>query len=263
MDVNDTSILDDESIQPNISELENRIYTLEVRNRELENRNCILTKTIGILSTLEIEPQQKIKRVNNCVMIILHRFRDKISAITHLATRNEDNREIQDLVDHWSRCLTMEDFLHGSNQLDNGFRNRPVFSPECFMTIFNSVTGLVDAKSLQKLCRMFSKTLSPYLCQQFTYLKGETRHPDILSSYLSAILTLQLFALNHSERSCFLYPMSSKPWIKYRTDEEYQQHVLEPNSFDLMQEVAEEAAGPAIDLRSQRKRFRPELVMIN
>ena len=110
---------------------------------------------------------------------------------------------------------------------------------------------------------MFSKTLSPYLCQQFTYLKGETRHPDILSSYLSAILTLQLFALNHSDRSCFLYPMSSKPWIKYRTDEEYQQHVLEPNSFDLIQEVAEEAAGPAIDLRSQRKRFRPELVMIN
>ena len=69
MDVNDTSILDDESIQPNISELENRI-SLEVRNRELENRNCILTKTIGILSTLEIEPQQKIKHVNNCVMII-------------------------------------------------------------------------------------------------------------------------------------------------------------------------------------------------
>ena len=52
-------------------------------------------------------------------------------------------------------------------------------------------------------------------------------------------------------------------WTKYRADELYQQHVLEPNSFDLMQDVPEEAAGPAIDLRSQRKRFRPELVMLN
>ena len=127
------------------------------------------------------------------------------------------------------------------------------------MTIYNEPTGQVDAKNLQKLCTMFSRTLTPYLCQQFLYLKGETRHPDILTSYLSAILALHLFALHHSERSCFLYPMTAKPWIKYRTEEEYQQYVFAPNSFDLNQEnVAEEnAAGLAIDLASQRKRFRP------
>ena len=178
MDENDTSILDDDTIQPNISELEQRIYALELRNRDLENRNCQLTKICTVLSMFEIEPNAKIKRVNNCAKI---------------------NKEIQDLVDHWSRCLTLEDFIHGSHQLDNGYRNRPVFSPEDFMTIYNAATGLVDAKSLQKLCRMFSRTLTPYLCQQFLYLKGETRHPDILTSYLSAILTLHLFALHHSE----------------------------------------------------------------
>ena len=178
----------------------------------------------------EIAPDAKIDRVNNCAKIIIHRFRDKISAITHLAHRNEDNKEIQNLVDHWSRCLTLEDFIHGSDQLDNGYRNRPVFSPEDFMTIYNAATGLVDAKSLQKLCRMFSRTLTPYLCQQFLYLKGETRHPNILTSYLSAILILHLFALHLSERSCFLYSMTAKPWIKYRTEEEYQQYVFAPNS---------------------------------
>ena len=50
MDVNNDILDDDDGIiQPTITELENRIYTLELRNRELENRNCILTKTIGIL----------------------------------------------------------------------------------------------------------------------------------------------------------------------------------------------------------------------
>ena len=89
-------------------------------------------------------------------MVILHKSREKIAAITHLATRNKDNKEVYDIVNHRSKCLTMEDFLHGSKELDNGFRNHPVFSPEDFVTIFNSVTGLVDAKSLQKLARMFS-----------------------------------------------------------------------------------------------------------
>ena len=263
MDVSN-DILDDESmIQPTISELENRIITLELRNRELEIRNCTLTKTVGLLSTMEIGPQQKINRVNKCVSTILHKNRERIAAITHLGTKNEDNQQVYDIVDHWSKCLTLEDFLHGDNNMDNGFRNRPVFSPEDHVTIYNSVTSMVDQKSLQKLARMFSKTLTPALCGQFTYLRGDTRHPDVLTSYLSAILTLQLFALNHTERSCFFYKMSSRAWTKYGTEEHYQEHVLEPNSFDLIQEVPDEAAGPAIDLRSQRKRFRPELVMLN
>ena len=257
-------ILDDEGlIQPTISELENRIRTLELRNRELEIRNCTLTKTVGLLSTMEIDSQTKINHVNKCVATILHKSREKIAAITHLETKNEDNQEVYNIVDHWSKCLTIEDFIHGTSDIDNGFRMRPVHTPEDHVTIYNAVTGLVDQKSLQKLARMFSKTLSPALCNQFTYLRGDTHHPDVLSSYFSAILTLQLFALNHREFSCFFYKMSSVPWAKYGSDELYQLHVMEPNSFDLVQDVPEEAAGPAIDLRSQRKRFRPELVMLN
>ena len=41
MDVNNDILDDDDAmIQPTISELENRIHTLELRNRELEIRNC-------------------------------------------------------------------------------------------------------------------------------------------------------------------------------------------------------------------------------
>ena len=69
MDENDTSILDDDTIQPNFTDLEQQIYALELRNRDLENRNCQLTKICTILSMFEIEPNQKIKRVNDCAKI--------------------------------------------------------------------------------------------------------------------------------------------------------------------------------------------------
>ena len=89
MDVNNDILDDDEAmIQPTISELENRIHTLELRNRELEIRNCTLTKTVGLLSTMEIDPQTKINHVNKCVATILHKSREKIAAITHLETKN-------------------------------------------------------------------------------------------------------------------------------------------------------------------------------
>ena len=200
-----TDLSDNEEalLQPTISELESRIHTLELRNRELEVRNITLTKTIGLLSNIDIDPQTKISRVNKYVAIILHRNQDRISPITHLQTKNENNEEVYAIVDHWSRCLSLEDFLHSDSTVENGFRMRPVFTPEDYVTLFNSVTGQADQKCLQKLARKFASTLSPGLCNKFTYLRGDTRHTDVLNGYLSAILTLQLFALNHKEYSCF------------------------------------------------------------
>ena len=136
----------------------------------------------------------------------------------------------------------------------------------CPVTLFNSVTGKADQKCLQKLARQFASTLSPGLCNKFTYLRGDTRHTDVLNGYLSAILTLQLFALHHKEYSCFFYKTSHVAWAKYGSDEIYKELVLEPNGFDLVnapEEAAGPGPGPAIDLRSQRKRFRPDLVMLN
>ena len=132
--------------------------------------------------------------------------------------------------------------------------------------LYNSATGMVDQKNLQKLAKKFSTTLSPGLCGQFTYLRGDTRHTDVLMGYLSAVLTLMLFALNHREYSCFFYKTSHVAWAKYGSEEIYQELVLEPNGFDLVnapEEAAGPGSGPASDLRSQRKRFRPDLVMLN
>ena len=263
-----TDLLDNEEamLQPSIPELEARIQLLEIRNKELELRNITLTKTVGLLSNLEIDPQAKINRVNKYVATILHRNQERISAITHLETKDENNQAVYDIVDHWSKCLCIEDFLHSPNNVDNGFRMRPVFTPEDYVVLYNSATGMVDQKSLQKLARKFATTLSPGLCGQFTYLRGDTRHTDVLSGYLSAVLTLMLFALNHKEYSCFFYGTSHVAWAKYGSEEIYQELVLDPNGFDLVsapEEAAGPGPGPAIDLRSQRKRFRPDLVMLN
>ena len=72
MDENDTSILDDDTTQPNITDLEQRIYALELRNRDLENCNSQLTKICTVLSMFEIAPDAKIKRVNDCAKNIIH-----------------------------------------------------------------------------------------------------------------------------------------------------------------------------------------------
>ena len=147
-----------------------------------------------------VEPHHKIKRMNDYAQLIITKNIEKISGIMYLATNNEENQEVLDLVDHWSKCLCIEDFLHGSPAMDNGFRNRPVFSPEDFMVIYNAGTGFIDQKSLQKLCKKFSQSLYPAICNKFTYLRGDTRHTDILTAYLSAVLTLQLFVLHHGTR---------------------------------------------------------------
>ena len=259
-EANDLSDNEEALLQPTISELESRIRCLELRNRQLEVRNVTLTKTVGLLSNMDIDPQTKISKVNKYVQIILYRNQDRISTITHMQTRNEDNKEIYDIVDHWSRCLSVEDFLHSDSTVNNGFKMRPVFSPEDFVTLFNNVTGQTDQKCLQKLARQFASTLSPGLCNKFTYLRGDTRHTDVLNAYLSAILTLQLFALHHKEYSCFFYKTSHVAWAKYGSDDIYKEMVLEPNGFDLVnapEEAVGPGPGPAIDLQSQRKRFRP------
>ena len=96
MEVN-TDLLDNEEamLQPSIPELEARIQMLEIRNKELELRNITLTKTVGLLSNMEIDPQTKISRVNKYVATILHRNQERISAITHLETKDENNRAVR------------------------------------------------------------------------------------------------------------------------------------------------------------------------
>ena len=98
-----------------------------------------------------VQPHVKIKRVNDYAHLIIAKNLERISSITILATNNDENQEVLALVDHWSKCLCIEEFLHGSPALDNGFRNRPVFSPEDFMVIYNAGTGFIDQKSLKTL----------------------------------------------------------------------------------------------------------------
>ena len=70
-----TDTLDNEEmLTPSIPELEARIQVLEVRNAELELRNVTLTKTISLLSNLEIDPQTKINKVNKHVTTILQKY---------------------------------------------------------------------------------------------------------------------------------------------------------------------------------------------
>ena len=116
----------EEMLTPSIPELEARIQVLEVRNADLELRNVTLTKTISLLSNLEIDPQTKINKVNKHVTTILQKYHDRISAITHLETNDANNQAVYDIVDLWSRCLCIEDFLHGPDTIDNGYRIRPV-----------------------------------------------------------------------------------------------------------------------------------------
>ena len=63
-EVNDLSDNEEALLQPTISELESRIHCLELRNRQLEIRNITLTKTVGLLSNMDIDPQTKISKVN-------------------------------------------------------------------------------------------------------------------------------------------------------------------------------------------------------
>ena len=189
----------EEMLTPSIPELEALIQVLEVRNADLELRNVTLTKTISLLSNLEIDPQTKINKVNKHVTTILQKYHDRISAITHLETNDANNQAVYDIVDLWSRCLCIEDFLHGPDTIDNGYRIRPVYTPSDYVVLYNSATGLVDQKNLQKLAKKLAATLSPGLCQQFSFLRGDKRHTDVLQGYLSSVLTLMLFALNHKE----------------------------------------------------------------
>ena len=91
-----TDLLDNEEamLQPSIPELEARIQMLEIRNKELELRNITLTKAVGLLSNMEIDLQTKISRVNKYVATILHRNQERISAITHLETKNESDDQM-------------------------------------------------------------------------------------------------------------------------------------------------------------------------
>ena len=196
----------------------------------------------------------KIKKVDDYAHLILKKNLERISSITVLASTNEENPEVLALVDFWSRCLCIEDFLYGTETLDNGFRNRPVFSLEDFVVIFNASTGFVDQKNLQKLCRKFADSFTTEICSFFSFLRGDTRHTDVLTAYLSAVLTVQLFILHHSEQPAFMYAMTAKAWTRYGVESEYSADVVQMNSYDITPAgVVEDGAGN-IDLVSQRKK---------
>ena len=199
-------------LAPTVAELEQLIHSLEMKNVELEIRNVQLTKA---LSAASVQSANKVDVVNKFAHLILKKNLDKISAITSLAGTNEENTEVFNIVDMWSRCMCVEDFFYAADTLDNGVRNRPCFSLEDFVVIFNASTGFVDQKNLQRLCLKFSDYLTPERCLMFSLLRGDTRHSDVLSAYLGAVITCHLYVLHHSERPAFLYRMSAKPWTSY------------------------------------------------
>ena len=138
----DDQILDDDTIpMSNTDDLEQRIYALEIRNRDLESRKSQLTKLCTVLTMFEPPPDMKIKRVNDSARIINHSFKEKISAVTKLSHRNEENQHILAIVEQWSRSLVLDDFINGSLYQDHGWRNGPMFSLEDFMTIFCKWNG--------------------------------------------------------------------------------------------------------------------------
>ena len=131
-------ILDDDTIpMSNIDDLEQRIYALEIKNRDVESRNSQLAKLCTVLTLYEPPPDTKIKGVNDSARMIIHSFKKKISAVTKLSHRNEDNQHVLEIVEQWSKSMVIDDFLNGSPSQDHGWRNRPIFSLEDFTTIWD------------------------------------------------------------------------------------------------------------------------------
>ena len=86
-------------------------------------------------------------------------------------------------------------------------------------------------------------------------MRRSTKHPDILTAFLSTAVTLFLYSLHHTDRQLFMYPMESPPCARYKVFEEYEAVVLEPNHFDLDNYI-EKPDDQEIKLLEQRKRFR-------
>ena len=238
-------------LAPTVSELQSRIQELELRNVELEVRNVQLTKA---LASASVQSGNKIDVVNSFAHIIIAKHLEKISSITSIASSNEENDEVYAIIDKWSRCLCIEDFLYGVQDLNNGVRNRPTFSIEDFVVIFDVSTNSVDQKQLQRLARKFAASLTPARCMQFGMLRGDTRHSDVLSAFLGCVITLQLYVLFHAERPAYLYPMSARAWTRYSMENEYAQDVVALNNFDIP--TADAGPGSSINLLDQRKKFK-------
>ena len=129
--------------------------------------------------------------------------------------------------------MCVEDYFYAADDLNNGVRNRPTFSLEDFVVIFDASSGFVDQKQLQRLARKFADSLSTERCMLFSLLRGDTRHSDVLSAFLGAVITLQLYVLYHSERPAYLYPMSAKPWTRYSVEAQYSEDVVALNNYDI------------------------------
>ena len=192
----------DDLLAPTSTELQSRIQELELRNVELEVRNVQLTKA---LASASVNGCNKFDVVNSYAHIIIARHLEKISSITSIAATNEENDQVYAIIDKWSRCLCIEDFLYGVQDLNNGVRNRPTFSIEDFVVIFDASTNSIDQKQLQRLARKFAASLTPARCMQFRMLRGDTRHSDVLSAFLGCVVTLQLYVVFHAERPAYLY----------------------------------------------------------
>ena len=159
-------------LAPTVSELESRIQALEMRNVELEVRNVQLSKA---LSAASVQSGNKIDVVSKFAHLILTKNLERISAITTLAGSNDENIEVYAIIDKWSRCMCVEDYFYAADDLNNGVRNRPTFSLEDFVVIFDASSNYVDQKQIQRLARKFAASLTPARCMQFGMLRGDTR----------------------------------------------------------------------------------------
>ena len=245
------SPMPEDLLDPTTSELLAKIRDLESRNVALEVRNIQLTKALASASTNGCD---KYAVVNNYAHIIIDKHLNTISNIHQIHPTNEENVQIYNIIDRWSRSLCLEDFIYGTPELNNGVRLRPTFSIEDFIVLFDASSNTVDQKQLQKLCKKYAASLTPDRCMNFKMLRSDTRHSDALSAFLGAVVTLQLYLVLHGERPAYLYPMNAPAWTRYSVDEEYTRDVKNLNNFDLGETGP--ASAVAINLLDQRKRYR-------
>ena len=133
------------------------------------------------------------------------------------------------VLDRWSHALALSQMLPDTPTFRwNKARPLPAFAN--FHSCFNTETLMLKPEA-GDLFAMFDTRLRDHkLRQDIKPFAKHFKFTDVLDAYMTTVATLLTFHRLAPENLCLRYPRDGPTFINYEDEEEYQLHVVTPNS---------------------------------
>ena len=217
--------------------LQERTHQLTLANKEISSLQnsmfyLLATHNQSKITSVTVNSAARIFLLNEEIGSLRPHFL-KFPEIQPVLNGDCTAQTIQDLLlpilNRWSHALALTQMLPDTPTFRwNKARPLPGFAN--FHSYFNTETLCLKPEAVDLLALFDTRLRDPKLRQDIKPFATTFKFTDILDAYMTVVACLLTFHRLAPESLCLRYPRESPTVINYENEEEYQLHVITPNS---------------------------------